>query len=133
MEKNNTSEMYASDFNGEKVIKQKDELIKFLDNRPALNSNYFIFTFSETGFPQLAIFVKNNYGVVYYLDNNQTFISSNPEPINVGETEIFYENSKGALVKLPQKSILSQNEIEATVLAFYETKYRPLLINWQEI
>lgn len=125
--------MYIDDFTGEEIITTESDLSKKIYSRPAFNSNYFILTFSDSGFPQLSIFVKENYGVVYYMNNSETFVSINEKNDSKQETEIFYENSTGASVELSTGNILKLDKILEAAMAFYKQGSRPDAINWQEL
>lgn len=61
--------MHANDFNGERVINIESQVVEFIRNRPAFNSNQFIFTFEESGIPQLCAFVRDDYCVLYFFDS----------------------------------------------------------------
>ncbi|MBV6715900.1 hypothetical protein KV564_19795 [Paenibacillus chitinolyticus] len=58
--------MYASDFNGEIVIDTESQVVEFIRNRPAFNANQIIFTFNESGIPQLCAFIRDDYCVLHF-------------------------------------------------------------------
>jgi hypothetical protein len=122
--------MYVNDFDGEKIINSEYELIEILKKRPNFNSNYYIFTFNENGFPQLTTFVKNNYCVIYYLDEKEIIISKNNKENGV---EIFYENKNGSEIELAKENIMDTKILNEIVLEYFKTKKCPKNINWEKL
>jgi hypothetical protein len=123
--------MYADDFKDEVIITSQNELIEFLERRPQFDSNYFILTFEESGFPQLSIFIKKNKCVIYFLDIGKSFISLNGN-IEKGTT-MFYENMGGSEVELPNKSIISIDKMKEISIEFFKKQQQPISIDWLEI
>lgn len=123
--------MFLDDFNGEVIITSTYELIESLERRYLFDSNYFILTFEESGFPQLSIFVKNDECVIYYMEINQSFISLNGMPEE--GTTLFYENTGGAEVELPNQSKISVDKMKEVSIEFFKQQRKPLTIEWLEI
>jgi hypothetical protein len=123
--------MYADDFNGEVIITSQNELIEFLEKKPQFDSNYFVLTFEESGFPQLSIFIKKDKCVIYFLDIGKSFISLNGT-IKKGTTA-FYENIGGSEVELPNKSIISIDKMKEASIEFFKQQQQPMSIDWLEI
>ena len=121
--------MYINDFDGETIVNTEIEIIEILNKRPAFNSNYYIFTFNEDGFPQLTAFVKNNYCIIYYLNKDETFVSKNNNTENNG-TEIFYEDIKGSEIELAKENIIEISKLKECVFEYFTTAERPKLIEW---
>ena len=121
--------MYINDFDGETIVNTEIEIIEILNKRPVFNSNYYIFTFNEGGFPQLTAFVKNKYCIIYYLNKDETFVSKNNNTENNG-TEIFYENIKGSEIELAKENIIEISKLKECVFEYFTTAERPKLIEW---
>ena len=81
--------MYLNDFKQEYLINSLNELNNILTKRFFEDSNHFILTFEDYGFPQLSCFVKKSMSVMYYLDMQKSFISKNNN-IYSEENEVFY-------------------------------------------
>ena len=125
--------MIANDFENEVIIDTEEDLLTFLNKRPEYNSNHFILTFSENGFPQLSMFVKDDYSVIYFLGekSGETFVScGNSEKC---DTEIFYENKLGSSVTLASENIVSPELMIEAAKQFFRTKERPLCVEWFEL
>ncbi|MGS1049891.1 CDI system double-stranded DNA deaminase immunity protein DddI [Burkholderia glumae] len=123
--------MYADDFDGENDVANLDELIEFLDRRPAFNANNFTLTFEEDGFPQLNIFLKNEIAVVYYMDAGENFVSRGKSQKDAVET--FYENKLGGEVKLAKSCVVGKDEAIEAAKQFFSTKKRPDVLSWDEL
>jgi hypothetical protein len=126
--------MYANDFNGEIVINTESQVVEFIRNRPAFNANQFIFTFEESGVPQLCAFVRDDYCVLYFLDSEQkgTFASYGDDNIR-NETVTFYENVHGAEVVLASTMVITVKQMTEACTEFFKTKTRPTCIKWMEL
>ncbi|MBE9917805.1 hypothetical protein G8C92_27775 [Paenibacillus donghaensis] len=126
--------MYANDFNGEIVVDTESQVVEFIRNRPAFNSNQFIFTFEESGIPQLCAFVRDDYCVLYFLDSGQkgTFASYGDDNIR-DETITFYENVHGAEVVLASTMVITVKQMTDACTEFFKTKTRPTCIKWMEL
>lgn len=126
--------MYANDFNGEIVINTELQVVEFIRNRPAFNANQFIFTFEESGVPQLCAFVRDDYCVLYFLDSEQkgTFASYGDDNIR-DETVTFYENVHGAEVVLASTMVIRVKQMTDACIEFFKTKTRPTSIKWMEL
>jgi len=126
--------MYANDFNGEIVINTESQVVEFIRNRPAFNANQFIFTFEESGIPQLCAFVRDDYCVLYFLDSEQkgTFASYGDGNI-MDETITFYENVHGAEVVLASTMVIKVKQMTDACTEFFKTKTRPTCIKWMEL
>ena len=110
--------MIANDFVNEVIINTEEDLLNFLNKRPAHNSNHFILTFNENGFPELSMFVKDDDSVIYFLGekNGEAFVScGNSEKCG---TEIFYENTLGSSVTLASENIVSSKLMIETAKQF---------------
>jgi hypothetical protein len=123
--------MYVDDFIGEIIVSSQNELVECLGRRPKFNSNYFILTFEESGFPQLSIFIKDDKCVIYFLDIGKSFLSLNNR-LEEGTT-MFYENIGGAEVELPNKSVISICKMQDVSIEFFKQQQRPMSIDWLEI
>jgi len=125
--------MIANDFENEVIIDTVEDLSTFLDKRPANNSNHFILTFNESGFPQLSMFVKDDYSVIYFLggESGKAFVScGNSEKSG---TEIFYENTLGSSITLARENIVSVQLMIETAKQFFLTKEQPICVEWFEL
>ena len=125
--------MIANDFEDEVIIDTEEDLLNFLNKRPAYNSNHFILTFNENGFPQLSMFVKDDYSILYFLGekSGEAFVSCrNSEKCG---TEIFYENTFGSSVTLASENIVSLELMIETAKQFLRTKEQPLCVEWFEL
>jgi hypothetical protein len=127
-----SKKMFVDDFDGEIIVNSEYELIKILKKRPAFDSNYYIFTFSENGFPQLASFVKNKYCIIYYLENGKTLISKDNNNKDNG-IETFYENKNGSKIELAKENIINIEKMEEIILEYYKTKECPKCITWDKL
>ncbi|KNC90718.1 hypothetical protein [Trabulsiella odontotermitis] len=124
--------MYGSDFNGEVIIDSNEELLSFLAKRPAFNSNNFAFSFNESGFPQLNIFVKDNLCVLYFMgEEGESFVSCNEKKMD--GVEFFYENMEGGTVTLARENIVPVTVMNEASKYFFETKIRPVCCEWMEL
>jgi hypothetical protein len=121
--------LFLDDFDGEIVTNFQKEIIEIIKKRPAFNSNHFIFTFAENGFPQLTAFVKNDYCIIYYLDKNITLVSKG----NNKGLETFYENKNGATLELAKENIISVEYLKECVLEYFATNECPKCIEWRKI
>jgi len=124
--------MFADDFNREIVLSSQVELLEFIKERPAFNANHFGFTFSENGFPQLTIFVKDDYCVFYFLGEGESYVSLNNNTTEWG-VEIFYENEKGTQVELAKECVLNAETMIEVAIQFFVTRSRPICIEWMEL
>jgi hypothetical protein len=122
--------MFVDDFDGETIINSQEELIEIIKKRPALDSNHFIFTFAEDGFPQLAAFVRNDDCVLYYLDKGGSFASAGK---NKTGAEIFYENKTGAEVELARGMIVPAERLTYCAAEYFATRERPQCIEWMSL
>jgi len=125
--------MIANDFEDEVIIDTEEDLLNFLDKRPAYNSNHFILTFNENGVPQLSMFVKDDYSILYFLGekSGEAFVScGNSEKCG---TEIFYENTFGSSVTLASENIVSLELMIETAKQFFHTEEQPLCVEWFEL
>lgn len=136
--------MTIFDFDGEVVTKSKEELFRIIKKRPALSSNAFTLTHSESGFPQLSIFAKENLCVLYYLDDTNAYVSINEtyeaddgeyeyNEDHEYETEIFYENPKGSTTILSSGCIVGLKELNMAVEDFFSHNERSKRIKWLEL
>jgi hypothetical protein len=123
------NEMYVDDFDGEAIVNSEMEIIAILNKRPTFNSNHYVFTFAEDGFPQLTSFVKDNYCVIYYLTKDEAFVSNNDNRKN-NETEIFYENIKDSEMELSKDNIVEIDKLKECVWEYFKTAECPKLIKW---
>ncbi|MGN4151211.1 CDI system double-stranded DNA deaminase immunity protein DddI [Burkholderia gladioli] len=123
--------MYADDFDGENGVASLDDLIEFLNRKPAFNANNFTLTFEEDGFPQLNIFLKDDIAVVYYMDAGENFVSQGKSQEDAVET--FYENKLGGEVKLAKSCVVSRGEAIEAAKQFFSTKKRPDVLSWDEL
>ncbi|MGN3961589.1 CDI system double-stranded DNA deaminase immunity protein DddI [Burkholderia gladioli] len=123
--------MYADDFDGENGVASLDDLIEFLNRKPAFNANNFTLTFEEDGFPQLNIFLKDDIAVVYYMDAGENFVSQGKSQEDAVET--FYENKLGGEVKLAKSCVVSRDEAIEAAKQFFSTKKRPDVLSWDEL
>ena len=130
--KNNKKQMIVNDFDTEVILETEKDLLIFLNKRPAYNSNHFILTFNENGFPQLSIFVKDNYCVIYFLEENgDAFVSCGES--KKSDTEIFYENKFGSEIFLAEENIISLLSMTESAKQFLNTKNRPCCIEWTNL
>ncbi|WP_047837293.1 Imm1 family immunity protein [Burkholderia gladioli] len=123
--------MYADDFDGENGVASLDDLIEFLNRKPAFNANNFTLTFEDDGFPQLNIFLKDDIAVVYYMDAGENFVSQGKSQEDAVET--FYENKLGGEVKLAKSCVVSRDEAIEAAKQFFSTKKRPDVLSWDEL
>ena len=124
--------MYIDSFNGEKVIKTKDELLVILGERSNLNANYFILTYNDSGFPQLSLFVKDNLCVAYYLgDKGDSYVSYNLSNKR-NDTYSFYEDANNE-VEIAYECVLDAEILNSIACDFFEMNKRPSIIKWKEL
>ena len=125
--------MYLNDFKQEYLINSLNELNNILTKRFFEDSNHFILTFEDYGFPHLSCFVKKSMSVMYYLDMQKSFISKNNN-IYSEENEVFYED-EGLEYKvfLPKSSIIPINKFYESAQYFFKTCNKPINIDWLEL
>lgn len=122
--------MYLDDFSQEYLVDSLDELEVLLKKRFLEEVNFFILTFKENGFPQLSAFVKENKCVIYYLDEEEQYISKG----GAGEgIEVFVEDIHGTEVFLSKDKVLTIDEFYRIAQSFFETQARPDFIEWEKI
>lgn len=125
--------MYLNDFKQEYLINSLDELNKILVKRFFQESNHFILTFQDYGFPQLSCFVKRDISVIYYLDTQKSFISKGHNIHSKGN-EVFYEaEGFGCEVFLIKSSVIPINKFYESTQYFFETHNKPTNISWLEL
>ena len=122
--------MYLDDFSQEYLVNSLDELEVLLRKRFLEEVNFFILTFKENGFPQLSAFVKENKCVIYYLDEQEQYISKGG--IDEG-IEVFVEDIHGTEVFLSKDKVLTIDEFYRIAQSFFETQARPDFIEWEKI
>lgn len=122
--------MYLADFNREVIVSSKEELFNCLDKRPAFNSNQFILTFNDSGFPQLSVFVKNDWYVIYYLgEEGKSFVSVGKEKVD-GNLVTFYENIHGAEIAISSECVIGIDRLKVVVEDFFLKQERSANIGW---
>ena len=122
--------MYLDDFSQEYLVDSLDELEVLLKKRFLEEVNFFILTFKENGFPQLSAFVKENKCVIYYLDEEEQYISKG----GAGEgIEVFVEDIHGTEVFLSKDKVLTIDEFYRIAQSFFETQVKPDFIEWEKI
>ena len=122
--------MYLDDFSQEYLVDSLDELEVLLKKRFLEEVNFFILTFKENGFPQLSAFVKENKCVIYYLDEEEQYISKG----GAGEgIEVFVEDIHGTEVFLSKNKVLPIDKFYKVAQSFFETQERPNSIEWEKI
>lgn len=122
--------MYLDDFSQEYLVNSLDELEVLLRKRFLEEVNFFILTFKENGFPQLSAFVRGNKCVIYYLDEEEQYISKG----GAGEgIEVFVEDIHGTEVFLSKDKVLTIDEFYRIAQSFFETQARPDFIEWEKI
>ena len=122
--------MYLDDFSQEYLVDSLDELEVLLRKRFLEEVNFFILTFKENGFPQLSAFVKENKCVIYYLDEQEQYISKGGIEEGI---EVFVEDIHGTEVFLSKDKVLTIDEFYRIAQSFFETRARPDFIEWEKI
>lgn len=122
--------MYLDDFSQEYLVDSLDELEVLLRKRFLEEVNFFILTFKENGFPQLSAFVKENKCVIYYLDEQEQYISKGGIEEGI---EVFVEDIHGTEVFLSKDKVLTIDEFYRIAQSFFETQARPDFIEWEKI
>jgi hypothetical protein len=122
--------MYLDDFSQEYLVNSLDELEVLLRKRFLEEVNFFILTFKENGFPQLSAFVKENKCVIYYLDEQEQYISKGGIEEGI---EVFVEDIHGTEVFLSKDKVLTIDEFYRIAQSFFETQARPDFIEWEKI
>lgn len=122
--------MYLDDFSQEYLVNSLDELEVLLRKRFLEEVNFFILTFKENGFPQLSAFVKENKCVIYYLDEEEQYISKGGIEEGI---EVFVEDIHGTEVFLSKDKVLTIDEFYRIAQSFFETQARPDFIEWEKI
>ena len=122
--------MYLNDFSQEYLVNSLDELEVLLRKRFLEEVNFFILTFKENGFPQLSAFVKENKCVIYYLDEEEQYISKGGIEEGI---EVFVEDIHGTEVFLSKDKVLTIDEFYRIAQSFFETQARPDFIEWEKI
>ena len=122
--------MYLDDFSQEYLVNSLDELEVLLRKRFLEEVNFFILTFKENGFPQLSAFVKENKCVIYYLDEQEQYISKGGIEEGI---EVFVEDIHGTEVFLRKDKVLTIDEFYRIAQSFFETQARPDFIQWEKI
>ena len=122
--------MYLDDFSQEYLVNSLDELEVLLRKRFLEEVNFFILTFKENGFPQLSAFVKENKCVIYYLDEEEQYISKGGIEEGI---EVFVEDIHGTEVFLSKNKVLSIDKFYKVAQSFFETQARPDFIEWEKI
>ena len=110
--------MYLDDFSQEYLVNSLDELEVLLRKRFLEEVNFFILTFKENGFPQLSAFVKENKCVIYYLDEQEQYISKGGIEEGI---EVFVEDIHGTEVFLSKDKVLTIDEFYRIAQSFYDT------------
>ena len=125
--------MYLNDFKQEYLINSLNELNNILTKRFFEDSNHFILTFEDYGFPQLSCFVKKSMSVMYYLEMQKSFISKNNN-IYSEENEVFYEDEGlEHKVFITKSSIIPINKFYESAQYFFKTCSKPMNIDWLEL
>ena len=122
--------MYLDDFSQEYLVNSLDELEVLLRKRFLEEVNFFILTFKENGLPQLSAFVKENKCVIYYLDEQEQYISKGGIEEGI---EVFVEDIHGTEVFLSKDKVLTIDEFYRIAQSFFETQARPDFIEWEKI
>ena len=122
--------MYLDDFSQEYLVDSLEELEILLRKRFLEEVNFFILTFKENGFPQLSAFVKENKCVIYYLDEEEQYISKGGTEEGI---EVFVEDIHGTEVFLSKDKVLTIDEFYRIAQSFFETQARPDFIEWEKI
>ena len=122
--------MYLDDFSQEYLVNSLDELEVLLRKRFLEEVNFFILTFKENGFPQLSAFVKENKCVIYYLYEQEQYISKGGIEEGI---EVFVEDIHGTEVFLSKDKVLTIDEFYRIAQSFFETQARPDFIEWEKI
>ena len=122
--------MYLNDFNQEYFVVSLEELEILLRKRFLEGVNFFILTFKENGFPQLSAFVKENKCVIYYLDEEEQYISKGDTEEGI---EVFVEDIHGTEVFLSKDKVLTIDKFYKVAQSFFETQERPNSIEWEKI
>ena len=122
--------MYLDDFSQEYLMDSLDELEVLLRKRFLEEVNFFILTFKENGFPQLSAFVKENKCVIYYLDEEEQYISKGGTEEGI---EVFVEDIHGTEVFLSKNKVLPIDKFYKVVQSFFETQERHNSIEWEKI
>ena len=122
--------MYLDDFSQEYLVDSFDELEILLRKRFLEEVNFFILTFKEKGFPQLSAFVKENKCVIYYLDEEEQYISKGGTEEGI---EVFVEDIHGTEVFLSKDKVLPIDKFYKVAQSFFKTQKRPNFIEWEKI
>ena len=122
--------MYLDDFSQEYLVDSLEELEILLRKRFLEEVNFFILTFKEKGFPQLSAFVKENKCVIYYLDEEEQYISKGGTEEGI---EVFVEDIHGTEVFLSKDKVLTIDKFYKVAQFFFETQTRPDFIEWEKI
>jgi len=125
--------MYIDNFKGETIVKTKEELFSVLNERSISNTNHFILTFKNSGFPQLSIFVRNDFCVVYFLgEEEESYVSYNKEKSS-NDTYTFYEDENGTEIEIASECVININKLFDAAIVFFETQNRSKSIEWMEL
>ena len=122
--------MYLNDFSQEYLVDSFDELEILLRKRFLEEVNFFILTFKKNGFPQLSAFVKENKSVIYYLDEEEQYISKGGTEEGI---EVFVEDIHGTEVFLSKDKVLPIDKFYKVAQSFFKTQKRPNFIEWEKI
>jgi len=122
--------MYLNDFSQEYLVDSFDELEILLRKRFLEEVNFFILTFTKKGFPQLSAFVKENKCVIYYLDEEEQYISKGGIEEGI---EVFVEDIHGTEVFLSKDKVLTIDKFYKVAQFFFKTQTRPDFIEWEKI
>ena len=122
--------MYLDDFSQEYLVDSLDELEVLLRKRFLEEVNFFILTFKENGFPQLSVFVKENKCVIYYLDEEEQYISKGGTEEGI---EVFVEDIHGTEVFLSKDKVLTIDKFYKVAQSFFKTQKKPNFIEWEKI
>lgn len=133
--------MFVAHFEGLANVNSEEELMKLLKQRPKLNANNFVLSFNETAFPQLNILVKNYNSVIYYMANNENYVSYDESyhyVLDEGDSDanqemFFYENADGEEIIIMKSYLISIESMKNAALEFFHTQVKPTCIGWDEL
>ncbi len=123
--------MYIFDLEKEYEVNSLKELNDILAKRLKNNSNHYVLAFERGGLPELSSFVKKDCCVMYYMTEEENFISLGNEKEH--GLEYFQDNQTDSQIGLPKASVLPIDKLYEAGRLFFETKNQPSVINWDEI
>jgi hypothetical protein len=125
--------MYVYNFKGEFVVSTKRELLSILNERSDSNANHFILTFNDSGFPQLSIFAKNDFCVIYFLgEDGESYVSFSKENKS-NDTHIFYEDENDTEIEIACECVINIDKMLDVAAVFFDNQNRSDLIEWMEL